>query len=433
MKKQTAATQEDPTHKYKRPQKIKDYHRQQEFMDTPEHFVIIEATTKAGKTTGCLVWLFEKALKGCAGKNYWWVAPVREQAKMAFERLELYIRDRALYKTNRTRLTITLFNGATIFFKSADRPDIMYGDDVTAVVIDEASRMKEEAWFAIRTTLTKTRGYAKIIGNVKGTNNWAYNLARKAEAGELPDWRYFRITADDAVQAGVLEQGAIDEAKATLPTGVFLELYYGIPNQNSNNKFCYAFDRTKHIGKAPEFRKNCPVYLSFDFNHNPICCTAFQFFQNTLYAIKCFKLENSNIYNLCKEIKNTYPKVEFIVTGDASGYSNSALVEDQLTYYSIIEKQLGLYDHQMKIPSVNPPIYKNQVRVNAVLQHCKVQIDPDHAADLIFDLMYVEVNPDGSIKKGNRKNPARQADLLDTFRYMLNNIMTEYWKISKFD
>jgi hypothetical protein len=71
-----------------------------------------------------------------------------------------------------------------VAFKSAEKPDNLYGDDVYAVVIDEASRVRQESWHAVRSTLTATRGPVRIIGNIKGRKNWFYDLARKAEAGE---------------------------------------------------------------------------------------------------------------------------------------------------------------------------------------------------------------------------------------------------------
>ncbi|MDB5282751.1 MAG: phage terminase large subunit [Bacteroidota bacterium] len=418
-------------YQYTHPEEINNYPKQLQFIEAPERYVIIEATTKAGKTTGCLVWLFEQALNGKPGKNYWWVAPVRSQAKMVFDRLRLYVEDKQLITTNKSELTITLFNGATIFFKSADRPDLIYGDDVMAVVIDEASRMKEEAWYAIRSTLTKTRGYVKIIGNVKGTNNWVYHLARQAEAGNLKDWRYFKITADDAVHAGILQQQSIDEAKDALPTGVFLELYYGIPNQNSSTKFCYAFDEKKHVGKC-QVNHNAPIYLSFDFNHNPICCSVIQYYNNTVWVPHCFKLQNSNIFQLCQLIRTKFPHAHFVVTGDASGNSHSAYAQDSNTCYSIIQQQLNVNLGQFRVPRSNPPLHKNQILVNAILEKHRVQIDPDNAAALIMDFKFVEINPDGTIKKTNRNNPTQQADLLDTFRYFCNSCMSQYFPIDRY-
>lgn len=212
-----------------------------------KRYGLVEATTKSGKTHGCIVWLFEKAAAGEDGQNFWWVAPVFTQAKIAYRRLRraLYkagerLRQQGwrgeLYKANSSDLTITLANGAVIFFKSAENPDNLYGEDVYAAVIDEASRCREESWHAVRSTLTATRGPIRIIGNVKGRKNWAYRLARRAE-GDEPDMHYAKITAYDAVEAGVLDAAEIKDAKATLPDAVFRELYLAEPSDDGGNPF----------------------------------------------------------------------------------------------------------------------------------------------------------------------------------------------------
>jgi hypothetical protein len=63
---------------------------------------------------------------------------------------------------------------AIISFKSGEKPDNLYGEDVWAVVVDEASRTREEAYWALRSTLTATGGPIRIIGNVKGRKNCFY-------------------------------------------------------------------------------------------------------------------------------------------------------------------------------------------------------------------------------------------------------------------
>src|SRR5262249_25480012 len=68
-----------------------------------------------------------------------------------------------------------------------------------AIVVDEASRMDEQAWNAISTTLTATMGPARIIGNVHGRKNWFYRFSRQAQQGLTPGWAYHRIIAHDAV------------------------------------------------------------------------------------------------------------------------------------------------------------------------------------------------------------------------------------------
>lgn len=167
------------------------------------------------------------------------MAPVYGQAKIAFRRLKLFL-PKDQFESNEQDMTITLPNGGTIWFKSADKPDSLYGEDVWAAVIDEASRCKEEAWHAVRSTLTATRGPCRMIGNVKGRRNWFYKMARKAELGQ-PGSSYHKITAHDAVAAGVLAKEEIDGAKEDLPEAVFKELYYAEASDDQGNPFGLKF------------------------------------------------------------------------------------------------------------------------------------------------------------------------------------------------
>ena len=201
----------------------------------PHRYSLIEASTKAGKTSGCIAWLIEQALSGSPGWNYWWVAPVSDQALIAFRRTM-----RALpadtFTPNISLKTVTLLNGAVLWFKSGDKPNSLYGEDVYGVVVDEASRMKEDAYIAIRSTLTYTRAPIRIIGNVRGRRNWFYQLARRAEHGD-PEMGYHKIVASDAVQAGVLDAKEIEDARTQMPEQSWRELYLAEASDDGGNPF----------------------------------------------------------------------------------------------------------------------------------------------------------------------------------------------------
>ena len=65
------------------------YPKQAEFLFTPARYSLTEASTKSGKTAGCIVWLFEQAaIHGRPGRHYWWVAPTYPTAKIAFRRMK---------------------------------------------------------------------------------------------------------------------------------------------------------------------------------------------------------------------------------------------------------------------------------------------------------------------------------------------------------
>jgi len=188
-----------------------------------------------------MAWLLAQACRtGRDGRNYWWVAPVHAQAMMVFRRyLRMFRRDRRLSQAihaNKTELSLTMPNGAVMSFHGSDRPDTLYGEDVYAAVVDEATRCREDAWHAVRSTLTATGGPVRCIGNVRGRHNWCYTLARRAESGD-PSMAYHRLTAYDAVEAGVLQRDEVEDARRQLPEHVFRELYLAEPSDDGGNPF----------------------------------------------------------------------------------------------------------------------------------------------------------------------------------------------------
>lgn len=220
------------------------YQYQRNIIDSPSRFTVTEASTKTGKTASHIIWLFEQplALKLKPGQSCWWVAPTFSQAEMAFNRMRRQINNPNFFTANLTKLTLTYPTGAEIHFKSAERPDNLYGDDVYACVFDEFTRAREEAWYAIRSTLTKTNGKCKFIGNVKGKKNWGYRLAQKARGGE-PNFAYFKITAYDAVKEGLITAEEVEQAKRDLPEAVFKELYLAEPAEDGANPFGLEYIR----------------------------------------------------------------------------------------------------------------------------------------------------------------------------------------------
>lgn len=231
------------------------YPKQLDAIFSDKRIAVIEASTKAGKTVACIVWLVEQALQGEPGQQFWWVAPSYSQAKIAFNRLKQTF-TQGVFSVNEADLVVTLPSRAQITFKSGELPDKLYGEDVWAAVVDEASRVREEAWHAIRSTVTATRGKVRLIGNVKGRKNWFYHLARRAEEGD-PGLHYAKLIAYDAIEAGVLAQEEVEDAQRTLPEQVFRELYLAEPADDGGNPF-----------GGDQVISNCVAPLS---NATPIC------------------------------------------------------------------------------------------------------------------------------------------------------------------
>ncbi|MCC6584510.1 MAG: hypothetical protein IT271_12470 [Chitinophagales bacterium] len=212
---------------------------------------------------------------------------------------------------------------------------------------------------------------------------------------------------------------------------IYVSLYQQRPYfTKDQSRWAYAFDEQKHVGKC-EVNYEHPIWLVFDFNKNPICCSIIQHYDDTIWIPRSFKLPNSDIYKLCDVIWATYGVNNplFLVTGDATGKNSSALVMDNKNYYTIIKQKLGLSAGQMRQPLSNPKLEENQVLVNALLANYQWVIDEENASAVIFDMQYVKMLPDGTIDKGDRSDPTKQADALDTVRYFCNTEMSWFIKI----
>lgn len=208
-------------------------------------FTITEASTKAGKTFSHIWWLFERAHAewNKFGYNHWWVAPTYSQSKIAYNRMVAVVRHTGLYKTNETSLTITTPIGTVMTFKTAKDPNNLYGEDVYSAVFDEAPRSKHASWVALRSTLTATRAPCKLIGNFGGSSNWMHLLKEKAKTDK--EYAYFKVTAWDAVEAGILDEEEILQAQRDLPPKIFKALYLA-EEQESDDMLC-SYDSMRDV------------------------------------------------------------------------------------------------------------------------------------------------------------------------------------------
>lgn len=230
---------------------------QKDILFSKARFTITEASTKVGKTHSHIIWLFGKAMSetNAKGKNYWWIAPVYNQAKIAFKRLRRNLSKYKVFIFNETSLIIICPNGAEIHFKSAEKPDNLYGEDVYACVFDEAPRAREESWYALRSTLTATEAPCKIIGNFGGISNWVHKLKEKSKNDKL--YEYFKITCWDAIREGILSEEEVLQAQRDLPAKIFKELYEAEPSEDEgqliNNQSIIKLFSNTHISGGVKY------------------------------------------------------------------------------------------------------------------------------------------------------------------------------------
>jgi hypothetical protein len=301
--------------------------------------------------------------------------------------------------------------------------------EITGAFVDECNQITEKCWnilkSRIRYKLDENSLVPKILGTCNPTQNWIYD-------------RFYLPFKEDRIDKNkMFIQSLVDD-------NYKISKYY-IDNLNDldemsrerlrlgnwdyldvSDLWAYAFKRDKHLGKC-DVDKSEIVYLSFDFNRNPIVCSVYQHIENVIYCLEVISIDDATIYRLCDEIQSRYPDCFFFVTGDVSGKTVTTL--SQLNNFDVIKYKLGLTENQMQYSGANPPLAENRILVNAMLERYPMVFDKDKCKELIFDFQNVKSDKDGKPVKNNREDATQRADCLDTFRYYINRYFRDYIKI----
>lgn len=335
--------------------------------------------------------------------------------------------------SNEHRKITYLPNGRSLVFRGCDDPEklksiVAFG----SLLIEEATQLEFEDFLELNRRL---RGIPHIritlLLNPVSENHWIKTRLCDPEGSYAGQTSEVRCTYNQnrnqsgesfLTPADIAELERLKEINEN-HYRIYVLAEWGV--DNTEGKFCWAFKRSQIV--PTQMNEEVSAWLSFDFNVDPLTCTVAQVFpyEQTVRAIECLQLSNSNIYEMCNRIKASYPDTIWFVTGDATGQNRSALSRDNVNYYHVIRLELGLSDAQMKMTASNPPIEDNRLLVNAMHQTWTVEIDPVRCKPLIYDLTYVEVNGRGEIIK-DRSSSKKYADFLDCWRYLVNTAVKEH-------
>lgn len=168
-----------------------------------------------GKTMWSAIELYTRALR--VKGDYFWVAPTADVARIGWDMWHQLLPPRA-YRERKSENLRVLPNGSQVFFRSAERPDLLRGRGLSGLVIDEASDVDPEAWnFSLAPALADKRGWAIVIGTPRG-RNWFFDLFRYANDPEHKDWYTHPSPSADNPYISSEE---IERARDTLPERVF--------------------------------------------------------------------------------------------------------------------------------------------------------------------------------------------------------------------
>ena len=373
----------------------------QEFVeDTKTNLLAVTAGLGSGKTHGGCDWHHDRTIvngeSGLSVVMFPSYQKIHDAAIPTYKRVlyEQGLRENLHYKVYKSPYPRLVYpsSGHEVHFVSGERPDMLIASEYSHAFVDESGSTKEDAARLLITRVRCPRAKARQIlfgGAPQGitwfadwfdsdTNSgWDRDeerdhrlTKRNATTGEETRYRRVRLTSYDNP---FLPDGYIQSLYNTYAHNQnYLQSYiYGLfcPLQEGN---CYAeYNPERHdVSEDIKADPHTTLYLSWDFNANPVAWVAGQYFQRLKHGggrskhfLVCDEANqgSNQLLDACIEFAVKFPTSEFKYTpikvfGDSSGHARSHKIPrtDYEEVYRIL-KDVGYSNVQVEALRYNPP------------------------------------------------------------------------------
>jgi len=265
-----------------------------------------------------------------------------------------------------------------------------------------------------------------VLATCNPTTNWVKTeIFDRWRDNVLPDkWTYIPARLTDNPH---LTEDYIENTKNLPPVQYarFIEGDWDVLDE-VHNAFLYEWRDDKHVDDSIELNKNLPVYISVDFNINPLCALVIQFDKMKTKVIEEIKIEKGSVEAFCDYVESTgIPSGLIRICGDAMGRGGTVQQRDNSSAYIQIARRLRLAPNQIIVPG-NPTHSNSRIDCNTALRRMDIKVNSKTCKGFIIDAKQVQCDADGGIIKTNRKKLTERADFLDCFRYFVNAILKRH-------
>jgi hypothetical protein len=344
--------------------------------------------------------------------------------------------DQKIKSWNRDTNVVTFNNGSELIFMAESYDDDkelnrFRGLEVNGAGLDEVNELQEPTFYKVQERIgswNKAQGKPPIVclATCNPSNNWVKTIIyEKYRSNTLPDrWSYIpsKITDNPYIPIEYLES-----LKELPPIQYqrFVEGDWDIADDVAN-PFLYEWNDDRHIDDSIQLNPNLPVFVSVDFNINPLCALVIQQVGRGAIVVDEIKIDKGSVDAFCDAVEALSVPMGLIrITGDAMGKGGTVQQRDNSSAYTQIKRRLRLSDSQFMIPA-NPTHYNSRFDCNAALRRLDIRANSKRCKGFVFDAKQVQCDANGGIIKSNRKNIAERADFLDCFRYFVNAILKRY-------
>lgn len=254
-----------------------------------------------------------------------------------------------------------------------------------------------------------------------------------SEKIHLRNQSYFNLSTylnNDFLDKDDYLQNLVIKAKGD-PSKMECDVYGRWGNEVKDNLFIHSFNKTRH-NKPIEFNDREIIYLSFDFNYNPMTCLVIQRdrFLDWIHVVKEYRLEKADVYAICREIKRDFKDLRYCeVYGDSSGWAHKAEAINARPAFNTIIEELGLVPSQVRQPRGKP---KNYIQEKRTLANEIMALHPNfiigNCPFLIDDIESIQVGEDYKMIKDKDASKSHLLDALCDFLYAQVRKDWDNWK-----
>ena len=245
------------------------------------------------------------------------------------------------YSLNKTDYYVTLPNGSEIWIAGLDddkRVEKILGKEFSTIFFNECSQLSYSSVQVALTRLAEKNSLKKkayFDENPPSKKHWSYWLFVKKqdpvenEPLEDPE-EYASMIINPKDNLANIDEDYI-KMLSKMPEKERQRFLDGLFTDEDDGAAYYAFDRERHV--KPCKRTVGTIFISMDFNVNPMTASIGQFINETFYIFDEVFLENSDTYKMVAELKrrNYYGTVIPDSTGKnrkTSGRSDFQILEE---------------------------------------------------------------------------------------------------------
>lgn len=350
-----------------------------------------------------------------------WAAflPIFRQAEELYRRQIRSLPEKVIADTNKTDLRITLIQGSTIDYLSADNPDANRGRTLDGVVLDECRELDPDLWpMTIRPMIAVKQGRASFMTTPKGFD-WYYDLWGRAE--QMPgEWELFTApsTCNPLFTQDEFLAAKQDMSEAMFKQEIlaeFIDLNRGGAYGNFGPWNCVPTNRFARVGD--KVNPYLPVELYCDFNVNPIAWNLGQFRNgHGHHFFDEIHLENTNTEEASREFVARFRELnieahpQVVIVADASGEQRrtSASGDTDISILTDALNSAGI-TWSNESPKANPSVKDRVNTVNARLKAAdgtfQITLEPARCPFLKKDFERVSWKPGASAILDQQTDP----------------------------